>query len=46
MAAMRTGIDMTVETRSTRGTLVRDQYRLRGAANRDGCRRSACARRG
>jgi hypothetical protein len=31
-AAMRTGIDMVVETRSTRGALVRDQYRLRGAA--------------
>ena len=32
LAAMRTGIDMVVETRSTRGALVRDQYRLRGAA--------------
>jgi hypothetical protein len=32
MAAMRTGIEMAVETRSTRGLIVRDQYRLRGAA--------------
>ena len=32
LAAMRTGIDMVVETRSTQGRLVRDQYRLRGAA--------------
>ena len=32
VAAMRTGLEMTVETRSTAGRLVRDQYRLRGAA--------------
>ena len=32
VAAMRTGIEMVVETRSTRGALVRDRYRLRGAA--------------
>src|ERR1043165_1050487 len=31
-AAMRTGIDMAVEPRSTEGALVRDLYRLRGAA--------------
>ena len=31
-AAMRTGIDMVVETRSVRGALIREQYRLRGAA--------------
>ena len=30
--AMRTGIELVVETRSTRGGLVRDHYRLRGAA--------------
>ena len=30
--AMRTGLDLTVETRSSEGRLVRDQYRLRGAA--------------
>jgi len=31
-AAMRTGLEMAVETRSTDGRLVRDHYRLRGAA--------------
>lgn len=31
-AAMRTGIDLVVETRATTGRLVRDHYRLRGAA--------------
>jgi len=31
-AAMRTGIEMSVETRSTGGERVRDLYRLRGAA--------------
>ena len=31
-AAMRTGLDMVVETRSAGGALVRDQYRLGGAA--------------
>lgn len=31
-AAMRTGIELVVETRSARGALVRDHYRLRGAA--------------
>lgn len=30
--ALRTGIEMVVETRSLRGALVRDHYRLRGAA--------------
>jgi hypothetical protein len=32
VAAMRTGIAMSVETRSASGALVRDVYRLRGAA--------------
>lgn len=32
LAAMRTGIEMVVETRAAGGALVRDQYRLRGAA--------------
>lgn len=32
LAAMRTGIEMAVETRSASGGFVRDQYRLRGAA--------------
>jgi len=30
--AMRTGLDMIVETRSTEGTAIRDHYGLRGAA--------------
>jgi hypothetical protein len=46
VAAMRTGIDMVVETRSTRGQLVRDQYRLRGAATAIDAAALACARRG
>lgn len=32
VAAMRTGLAMTVETRAVSGRLIRDQYRLRGAA--------------
>ena len=31
-SAMRTGMEMAVETRSTDGRLVRDHYHLRGAA--------------
>ena len=42
---MRTGIEMSVETRSTRGALVRDQYRLRGAATAMDAAAIACARR-
>ena len=42
--AMRTGIEMTVETRSTRGQLVRDHYRLRGAATAMDAAALACAR--
>ena len=45
VAAMRTGIDMTVETRSVRGVLVRDQYQLRGAATAIDAAAIACARR-
>ena len=45
LAAMRTGIEMVVETRSTRGQLVRDQYRLRGAATAMDAAALACARR-
>jgi hypothetical protein len=45
LAAMRTGIDMVVETRSTRGRLVRDQYRLRGAATAMDAAAIACTRR-
>lgn len=43
--AMRTGLEMTVETRSTRGALVRDQYRLRGAATAIDAAAIACAGR-
>ena len=46
LAAMRTGIDMTVETRSTRGRIVRDQYRLRGAATAMDAAALACVRGG
>ena len=44
-AAMRTGIDMIVETRSAQGLLVRDQYRLRGAATAMDAAAVACLRR-
>ena len=44
-AAMRTGIDMAVETRGTDGQLVRDHYRLRGAATAMDAAAIACASR-
>jgi hypothetical protein len=44
-AAMRTGLSMVVETRSTRGLIVRDAYRLRGAATAIDAAAIACARR-
>ncbi|HEV2815902.1 MAG TPA: invasion associated locus B family protein [Allosphingosinicella sp.] len=44
-AAMRTGIDMVVETRSTEGLPVRDQYPLRGAATAMDAAAIACIRR-
>jgi len=44
-AAMRTGIDMAVETRSTEGLLVRDHYRLRGAATAMDAAAIACVPR-
>ena len=43
--AMRTGIDLVVETRSTEGAQVRDLYRLRGAATAMDAASIACARR-
>lgn len=43
--AMRTGVEMIVETRTARGTLARDQYRLRGAATAMDAAAIACARR-
>ena len=44
-AAMRTGVDMVVETRSIEGLLVRDHYRLRGAATAMDAAAIACAAR-
>jgi hypothetical protein len=44
--AIRTGVSMRVETRSSRGTLVRDFYQLRGAATAIDAAAIACARRG
>ena len=43
--AMRTGIDMVVETRSAQGLAVRDHYRLRGAATAMDAAAIACAPR-
>ena len=45
IAAIRSGIDMTIETRSDRGALVRDYYQLRGAATAIDAAAVACARR-
>lgn len=45
VAAMRTGIEMSVETRSARGALLRDVYKLRGAATAIDAAAIACARR-
>src|SRR5205085_5934881 len=44
-AAMRTGVDMVVETRAAGGLLVRDQYPLRGAATAMDAAAIACAPR-
>jgi hypothetical protein len=46
VSAMRTGIEMSVETRASNGALVRDSYRLRGAATAIDAAAIACARRG
>jgi hypothetical protein len=43
--AMRTGIEMVVETRSGQGLLVRDHYPLRGAATAMDAAAIACVRR-
>ena len=42
--AMRTGVSMTVESRSTRGATVRDLYLLRGAATAIDAAAIACLR--
>ena len=44
IAAMRSGIEMTVETRSTTGAIVRDHYPLRGAATAIDAAAIACRR--
>jgi hypothetical protein len=44
-AAMRTGLALVVETRSTQGLIMRDLYRLRGAATAIDAAAIACARR-
>lgn len=44
VAAMRRGVDMVVETRSTRGGRIRDHYPLRGAATAIDAAAIACAR--
>jgi len=43
LAAMRRGVEMVVETRSTSGARVRDRYRLRGAASAIDAAAIACA---
>ena len=45
VSAMRTGVEMSVETRSVRGSLIRDLYRLRGAATAIDAAAIACRRR-
>lgn len=45
VSAMRSGIDMTLETRSDRGGIVRDNYQLRGAATAIDAAAIACSRR-
>jgi hypothetical protein len=45
VAAMRSGLTMTVETRAARGGLVRDQYRLQGAPSAVDAAAIACTRR-
>jgi hypothetical protein len=44
VTAMRSGIGMSVETRSERGGLIRDSYQLRGAATAIDAAAIACAR--
>jgi hypothetical protein len=43
VAAMRSGVEMIVETRNARGGLMRDGYRLRGAATALDAAAIACA---
>jgi hypothetical protein len=43
VGAMRSGLTMTVETRSVRGGILRDQYQLRGAPSAIDAAALACA---
>jgi hypothetical protein len=43
VAAMRSGLEMVVETRNRRGGVMRDSYRLRGAATALDAAAIACA---
>lgn len=43
-AAIRTGLEMSVETRSQQGGLIRDRYALRGAATAIDAAAIACVR--
>jgi hypothetical protein len=43
VTAMRSGVDMTIETRAANGTLVRDTYRLQGAATAIDAAAIACS---
>lgn len=45
LAAMRSGVTMTVETRSARGGIVRDRYALRGAPSAIDAAALACTGR-
>lgn len=45
VAAMRTGVSMSVESRSEGGGRIRDRYQLRGAASAIDAAALACARR-
>ena len=45
LAAMRTGLEMVVETRAANGRLSREHYRLRGAATAMDAAAIACAPR-
>lgn len=45
VAAMRTGLQMSVETRGERGALIRDSYNLRGAATALDAAAIACTTR-
>ena len=45
VGAMRAGVEMSIETRGTRGGIVRDLYRLRGAATAIDAAAIACRRR-